>query len=81
MRVPVQTAVWLVRIEGAFAIDVGDHVSVLGLYLPPVLREEPSLACPPQTTIRDPVHTVVWPDRPDGASDVEVGVQMSAAGS
>jgi hypothetical protein len=38
ISLPVQTAVWNSRAEGAFVVLVAVHVSVFGLYLPPVLK-------------------------------------------
>ena len=39
ISLPVQTAVWLFRARGALVVLVGVHVSVLGLYLPPVFNQ------------------------------------------
>jgi len=50
-------------------------VSVLGLYLPPLLS-----ATAPQMIISLPVHTAVCPDRADGALIVLVLVQLSEPG-
>ena len=50
--------------------------SVLGSYLPPVLKPEPVL--PPQTIISLPVHTAVCPSRLSGA--LPVAVQLSVLG-
>ena len=36
ISLPVHTVVWLYRAEGALVLLVGVHVSVFGLYLPPV---------------------------------------------
>ena len=38
---------------------VAIQLSVLGLYLPPVLKPLPLLSTPPQTIISLPVHTAV----------------------
>ena len=38
---------------------VAVQVSVLGSYLPPLLRRLPWIFCPPQTIISLPVHTAV----------------------
>ena len=54
---------------------VGTQVSVLGLYLPPVFKEDP-----PQIIISVPVHTVVWPNRPEGALVVLVATQVFVPG-
>ena len=56
---------------------VAIQVSVLGLYLPPVLKTV--LATPPQTIISVPVHTALWWDRPAGAL-VLVAAQVSVVG-
>ncbi len=37
ISLPVQTAVWSFRAEGALLVLVGIQLSVIGLYLPPVL--------------------------------------------
>ena len=58
ISLPVQTAVWLDRAEGALVVLVAVQLSVLGLYLPPVPKEQlPS--SPPQTIISLPVQTAV----------------------
>jgi len=59
ISVPVHTAVWLNRGEGALVVLVAVQLSVLGLYLPPVLRPEPPVLSPPQTIISLPVQTAV----------------------
>ena len=38
ISLPVQTAVWKSRAEGALVVLVAVQLSVLGLYLPPVLK-------------------------------------------
>jgi len=76
MKFPVQTAVWLLRGEGAFAVEVGVQLSVEGSYRPP--DESPD---PPQTTIRLPVQTAVWLLRVEGTFVPEVGVHVSVPGS
>ena len=58
ISVPVQTAVCALRADGASTVPVGVQVSVVGLYLQPLLRRlEPSQ--PPQTIISAPVQTAV----------------------
>jgi hypothetical protein len=59
-------------------VDV--QLSVLGLYLPPVLVKRLALN-PPQTIISVPLHTAVCSDRAVGAPLVLVAVQLSVAGS
>jgi disulfide bond formation protein DsbB len=54
------------------------HVSVLGLYLPPVFNEPP--LTPPQTIISLPVQTAVWSNRAAGALLVLVVVHVSVLG-
>jgi hypothetical protein len=49
----VHTAVWLPRAKGALTWLVGIHVSLTGLYLPPLE------VMPPQTIISFPVQTDV----------------------
>src|SRR5205823_4841251 len=58
---------------------VAAQVSVLGLYLPPVLKMLLPLE-PPQTIISPPLHTAVWPYRAAGALVVLVAVQLSVLG-
>ena len=58
---------------------VAVQLSMLGLYLPPVLRRE-LLSCPPQTIISLPVQTAVWYSRAEGALVVVVAVQLSVPG-
>jgi hypothetical protein len=38
ISLPVQTAVWSTRAAGALVVLVATQLSVLGLYLPPVLK-------------------------------------------
>src|SRR5438094_830689 len=59
---------------------VAAQVSVLGLYLPPVLKVLLPLD-PPHTIISLPLHTAVWPYRAAGALVVLVAVQLPALGS
>jgi hypothetical protein len=63
---------------GALVVLVAVHISVLGLYLPPVLVQ-PRPSHPPQTIISLPVHTAVYPRR-GNALMVLVAVQLSVAG-
>jgi hypothetical protein len=50
----------LYRANGAFAVLVGIQPSVLGLYLPPVLKSiGGQQKMPPQTIISLPVHTAL----------------------
>ena len=44
---------------GALVVLVAVQLSVLGLYLPPVFKQEKLSSCPPQTIISLPVHTAV----------------------
>jgi len=50
ISLPVQTAVWPSRLEGALVVVVAIQLFVPGLYFPPVLKELPA-ANPPQTII------------------------------
>src|SRR5437667_12748554 len=77
ISLPVQTAVWLDRAEGALVVLVAVQLSVLGLYLPPVFKR-PLLLSPPQTIISLPVHTAVCQRRPAGALVRLVGVHVSS---
>src|SRR5215510_2092511 len=54
------------------------HVSVTGLYLPPVFKGLPF--SPPQTIISLPVQTDVCPSRASGALVVLMAVQLSVVG-
>jgi hypothetical protein len=56
---PVQTAVWICRAEGALVRVVAVQLFVAGLNLPPVLVGNPVTARPPQAIISLPVHTAV----------------------
>jgi hypothetical protein len=38
ISLPVHTAVWTTRLEGAFTVLVATQVSVTGLYRPPVSK-------------------------------------------
>ncbi len=59
---------------------VAVQVSVLGLYLPPVLAKA-LLSCPPQTIISLPVQTAVCRYRPKGALAALVAVQLCVSGA
>src|SRR4030095_12148113 len=70
ISLPVHTAVCALRPEGALLRLVAVHLSVLGLYLPPVLDPYaygPPPVVPPQTIIRLPVHTAVGRLMSEGA--------------
>jgi len=54
---------------------VAIQLSVMGLYLPPLLSPEP-----PQTIISLPVHTAVCPARAEGALVVLVAVHLFVLG-
>jgi hypothetical protein len=58
---------------------VAIQLSVVGLYLPPVLKVL-ELSDPPQTIISLPVQTAVCPARAEGAPVVFVAVQLSVIG-
>jgi hypothetical protein len=58
ISVPVHTAVCDPRPMGAVVMLVGRQVSVVGLYLPPVLKEMQQ-SIPPQIIISSPVQTAV----------------------
>jgi hypothetical protein len=58
---------------------VAVQLSVLGLYLPPVLKRL-LLSPPPQTIISLPVQTAVWDPLAAGALVVLVAVQLSVLG-
>src|SRR2546430_432956 len=66
ISLPVHTAVWDSRGDGAFVVVVTTQVSVLGSYIPPVLKSPLAKSNPPHTTILLPVHTAVWYARPLG---------------
>src|SRR6266478_3892328 len=60
---------------------VGVQLSVLGLYLPPVLKSwKESELNPPQTIISLSVQTAVWLKRASGTLLMLVGVQVSVTG-
>jgi hypothetical protein len=58
ISLPVQTATWPSRVSGALVRLVAVQLSVLGLYLPPLLKKLQQSA-PPHTIISLPVHTAV----------------------
>src|ERR1700726_2882778 len=76
---PVHTAVCVSRAVGALVMLVAIQLSVLGLYLPPLLKTVVSLV-PPQTIISLPLHTAVGPYRAVGAFVVLVAIQLSVIG-
>ena len=80
ISLPVQTAVCAVRASGTLVLPVAVQLSVLGLYLPPVLEKNPLKSIPPHTIISLPVHTALCPSLPSGALVVLVAVQLSAPG-
>src|SRR5205807_404239 len=79
ISLPVQTAVWNARLPGALVVLVAVQLSVLGLYLPPVLKAL-SPANPPQMIISLPVQTAVCHSRAVGALVVLVAVHVSVVG-
>lgn len=83
IRVPVHTAMCVMRAVGALVVAVAFHVLFDGLYRPPVFSGFKPVVPPdpPQTIISVPVHTAVWPDRSLGALVVVIGVHVSVAGS
>lgn len=58
ISLPVQIPVWPIRAAGAFVVLVAIHVSLPGLYLPPVSKVLLS-SVPPHTIISLPVQTAV----------------------
>src|SRR5439155_9581672 len=78
ISLPVQTAGSALRAEGALVVLVAVQLSVLGLYLPPVLKNV-GKASPPQTIISLPVEPAG--ETPAGGAVVEVvGVQIAVSG-
>jgi hypothetical protein len=77
--VPVQTAVWSVRADGALAAAMLVQVSVVGLYRAASVRGVPPLS-PPQISISEPVQTAVWNRRLVGAPFVDIDDQVSEIG-
>jgi hypothetical protein len=65
---------------GAPVVLVAVQLSVLGLYLPPVLSKTLPAPTPPQTIISLPVQTPVGTYRATGALVVLVAVQLSVLG-
>jgi hypothetical protein len=59
ISLPVETAVWAYRADGALEVLVAVQPSMAGLYLPPVLKCVGD-ASPPHTIISPPVQTAVW---------------------
>src|SRR5215475_7226101 len=71
--------VWNDLGPGAPVVLIGFHVSVFGLYRPPLLVS-PMLSPPPQMIISLPVQTAVCEDRPVGAFTTLIGRQVSVLG-
>jgi hypothetical protein len=69
----------MLRASGASVVLVAVQLSVLGLYLPPLLKVGLPFS-PPQTIISVPVHTAVCRSRPMGALVALVAVQVSSIG-
>jgi len=84
ISVPVQTAVWLTRPEGALLVLVAVQLSIAGMYLPPVSRRQVAKKelhlAPPQTIISLPVQMAVCPVRLLGALLLPVLIQSSVLG-
>src|SRR5207249_1349022 len=68
------------RLSGTLLLPIFIQLSVLGLYLPPLLRLGKGPRYPPQTIISVPVQTTVCAFRPSGALVVLVAVQLSISG-
>ncbi len=81
ISLPVHTAVCCSRAEGASAVVVAVQLSLVGLYLPPVLQSLNVESAPPQTIISPPVHAAVCATRPSTSFGTPVAVQLSALGS
>jgi hypothetical protein len=83
ISVPVHTTVCASRPTGAAVTLVATQLLVIGLYLPPVLRDtqEGLQEVPPQTIISLPVHTALCASRAEGALIVLVAVQPLMPGS
>src|SRR5207248_336682 len=67
------------RASGALVVLVAVQLSVLELYLPPVLKPVP-WPTPPQTIISLPLQTAVCCSRAEGALVVLVAVQLFVPG-
>src|SRR6266478_1451585 len=76
----VHTAVCDFRGSGALVVLVAVQLSVMGSYLPPLLKWVPPPFQPPQMIISLPVHTAVWKVRASGAFTVVVGDQLFVFG-
>jgi len=59
ISVPVQTAEWRSRAEGAPVVCIGSHESETGSYIAPSPNWNPWGLPPPQMAILEPVHTAV----------------------
>lgn len=79
ISLPVQTVAGRYRPLGTLVVLVAVQLSVLGLYLPPVLKKVLPLY-PPQTIISLLLHTAVWYSRTEGALIVLVAIQLFVAG-
>ena len=78
ISLPVQTAEGRLRPVGALVVLVAVQLSVLGSYLPPVLKKVPGPVSPPQTIISAPVQTLAARYRPGGALVSVVEVHVSS---
>ena len=79
ISLPVHTNVCDSRPTGAVVVSVALQVSVLGLYLPPVLKEVQQFV-PPQIIISSPVQTATEERLGKGAFVTLVAVQLSVPG-
>jgi hypothetical protein len=80
ISLPLQIAVCNTRPTGALAVLVAVQLSVLGLYLPPVLKKVRFSFHPPQITISVPLQIAVCKLRAVGTLLVLVAVQLFMAG-
>jgi hypothetical protein len=80
ISLPVHTAVCQSLAVGTLLVAVAVQLSVLGLYLPPVLKESPWPLPPPQTIMSLPVQTALCRIRLRGALVVLAAVQVLVAG-
>lgn len=78
---PVHTAAWRERADGAPELLNALQVLLVGLYLAPSPKYvDPAAFDPPQTIISVPVQTTLWLSLAVGALIVETGVQLLVVG-
>ena len=71
ISVPVHTAVWFARADGAPTVEMGVHLPVAGLRRAPSLKNVPALLLPPQMRTSLPVQTALASVRALGSPPID----------